>query len=366
MDLRFSSDAPTEAEREAVDRVLGAAMPLDPAAAGRARRPRAPRPAAARRSTRCRTASDGSAAVGSTTSAAGSPSHRLRPTASRRSTTSSRSSLVLRAWCMRASTSRARSPAGPWRVRRARASGCASALRRRSSSRPVRRRSLLQSTTASGTRRGRFPSGDSRGSCCSPGPASSTRRRSPRTKSHGGYDALRKAIEIGAVRRRRRSHAERPRRSWRRRVPDRPQVAGGRGARVDAALPRGQRRRERAGHVQGSGGDRERSVLARRGDDDRRLRDRVRAGLPLPPRRVPDRLAADRGMRSTPREPPATWATTSSGAAFASTSRCARARARTSAARRPRCSTRSRATAASRVASRRSLSMSASSASRRS
>ncbi len=30
MDLRFSSDAPTEAEREAVDRVLGAAMPLDP------------------------------------------------------------------------------------------------------------------------------------------------------------------------------------------------------------------------------------------------------------------------------------------------------------------------------------------------
>ncbi len=30
MDLRFSSDAPTDAEREAVDRVLGAAMPLDP------------------------------------------------------------------------------------------------------------------------------------------------------------------------------------------------------------------------------------------------------------------------------------------------------------------------------------------------
>ena len=30
MDLRFSSEAPTDAEREAVDRVLGAAMPLDP------------------------------------------------------------------------------------------------------------------------------------------------------------------------------------------------------------------------------------------------------------------------------------------------------------------------------------------------
>ncbi len=30
MDLRFSSDEPTDAEREAVDRVLGAAMPLDP------------------------------------------------------------------------------------------------------------------------------------------------------------------------------------------------------------------------------------------------------------------------------------------------------------------------------------------------
>ncbi len=30
MDLRFSSDVPTDAEQEAVDRVLGSAMPLDP------------------------------------------------------------------------------------------------------------------------------------------------------------------------------------------------------------------------------------------------------------------------------------------------------------------------------------------------
>ena len=30
MDLRFTGDSPSDAERDAVDRVLGAAMPLDP------------------------------------------------------------------------------------------------------------------------------------------------------------------------------------------------------------------------------------------------------------------------------------------------------------------------------------------------
>ena len=54
-----------------------------------------------------------------------------------------------------------------------------------------------------------------------------------------------------------------------------------------AALPDLQRRRVRAGHVQGPRRDRGRSVLADRGDDDRRLRDRLRARLRLPARRVP-------------------------------------------------------------------------------
>ena len=53
------------------------------------------------------------------------------------------------------------------------------------------------------------------------------------------------------------------------------------------ALPDLQRRRVRARDVQGPRRDRGRSVLADRGDDDRRLRDRLRARLRLPARRVP-------------------------------------------------------------------------------
>ena len=52
-------------------------------------------------------------------------------------------------------------------------------------------------------------------------------------------------------------------------------------------LPGLQRRRVGAGDVQGPGADGERSVRAGRGDDDRRLRDRLRARLRLPARRVP-------------------------------------------------------------------------------
>ena len=67
----------------------------------------------------------------------------------------------------------------------------------RSSSRPARRQPLLPSTTASGMRRGRCRNAGSRGSSSSrvgvvdPSSLSSY-------ESHGGYDALRKAIEIGA------------------------------------------------------------------------------------------------------------------------------------------------------------------------
>ncbi len=85
----------------------------------------------------------------------------------------------------------------------------------------------------------------------------------------------------------------------RRRVPDGAQVGCGRAQPGAPALPRLQRRRVGAGHVQGPDRDRERPVRADRGAHDRRLRDRIRARLHLPARRVPAGLAAsdqrDRG-----------------------------------------------------------------------
>ena len=101
-----------------------------------------------------------------------------------------------------------------------------------------------------------------------------------------------------------------------------------------------------------------RPVRADRGDDDRRLRDGLRARLRLHPRRVPGAAARARARRSPRRGAAATSATTCSARASASTSRSARAPARTSAARRRRSSSRSRATAASRATSRPSRSSS--------
>ena len=106
-------------------------------------------------------------------------------------------------------------------------------------------------------------------------------------------------------------------------------------------------------------------VRADRGDDHRRLRDRLRARISstcaASIRSRPQRMAHARSQR---RARPACSATTSWARAFASTSRSAAAPARTSAARRRRCSTRSRACAASRATSRPSRSRSGSSASR--
>ena len=77
-------------------------------------------------------------------------------------------------------------------------------------------------------------------------------------------------------------------------VPDRAQVGRGRRAAGDAALPRLQRRRVRARHVQGPGDPRARPVRVDRVDDDRRVRGRRLARLPLPPGRVPARAPAPR------------------------------------------------------------------------
>ena len=93
-------------------------------------------------------------------------------------------------------------------------------------------------------------------------------------RAHGGYAALARAIEIGPERRHRRGHrleADGPRR---RRLPDRSQVGRRRDPARPAALPRLQRRRIRARHVQGPRPARGRPVRDGRGDDDRGLRDR--------------------------------------------------------------------------------------------
>ena len=138
----------------------------------------------------------------------------------------------------------------------------------------------------------------------------------------------------------------------RRRVSHRTQVGRGRQAGGAPALPRLQRRRIGARHVQGSRAARRRSVRDRRGDDDRGVRHGLRARLPLHARRVPARRRAHAARDRRSRAPPASSATTSSAAASRSTSRSAAAPARTSAAKRRRSSSRSRAIAASRATSR--------------
>ena len=155
--------------------------------------------------------------------------------------------------------------------------------------------------------------------------AASTRAASTTTAPRGGYEALRRAFELGpagVIREVKdsklvgRGGAAFPTgRKWE-------AVARAAGA---AALPGLQRRRVRAGHVQGPRADRGRPVRGHRGDDDRRLRDRLRARLsstcaastrdaPRDPARTrspgaPPRgfLGADilgRGLRLRHRDPP--------------------------------------------------------------
>ena len=117
----------------------------------------------------------------------------------------------------------------------------------------------------------------------------------------------------------------------------------------DGQVPRLQRRRVRARHLQGPRADAEEPASAHRGDDHRRLRDRRQQVVHLHPRRVlaPGRRARRRGRRGARgglprREHPRLRRTRSTSSSTA-------APAPTSAARRPRCSTRWRAAAATRA-----------------
>ena len=284
-------------------------------------------------STPCRAAPDGSAPARSTTSASGSRSRRPRPTGWPRSTRCSRSSRSRRPWRTSAPTSpawraarsgcapisrpgsgrRAGSTAatapGPARTRsgsRARAWGCARWRRWRWSAiagEEPREVSVghaeaddIAALLAGGdaARAGRPEGAAGRGPrAAAPAPRRpgrpDERRQLSRARRLRG--AARRAGD-GRAGRAARGHRRQAARARRRRVPDRPQV-GGRGRPPDPpALPDLQRRRVRARDVQGPRAARARPVLRHRGDDDRRLRHRLRARLPLPARRVPAGLGA--------------------------------------------------------------------------
>ena len=184
-------------------------------------------------------------------------------------------------------------------------------------------------------------------------------------RAHGGYEALAEGVRArarGHDPRGPRLEAPGPRR---RGLPGRPQV-GGRGEAARApALPRLQRRRVRARHLQGPRPHGGGPLRRRRGDDDRRLRDGLRdTATSTSAASTRSRSSALEGAIAAARARGAARVERRSGRTSPSTSRSAAAPAPTSAARRPRSSTRSRASAASRATSRPSRSRRASSASR--
>ena len=119
---------------------------------------------------------------------------------------------------------------------------------------------------------------------------------------HGGYEAVRKARVDDARGDHRRGEEVRPARPRRRRLPDRHEVGLRPEGQPQAEVPADQRRRERAGHVQGS-----RAARAQPAPAVRRLRhrlpgDRRQGLLHLHPRRVLPPAPAARGRdRQGPR-----------------------------------------------------------------
>ena len=177
---------------------------------------------------------------------------------------------------------------------------------------------------------------------------------SPPTAPHGGYAALRTAFELGPAGVLARARTERARRPGRCGVPRRAQVGRRRRAAHRPQVRGRQRRRVRARHVQGPRAAGARPLRRDRGDDRSRAGPSAPSRVRLPARRVPDAPgggsphAIDAAARRLARRRRARTPASRFDVEIR------RARAPTSAARRPRCSTRSRATAASRAPSRRS------------
>ncbi len=108
-----------------------------------------------------------------------------------------------------------------------------------------------------------------------------------------GFSALERARQLGPEATIAAVTASGLDRARRRRLPDRPQVGRRSHAAGHPALPRRQRRRVRARHLQGPRADRERSVRSDRVDVHHRPGDGLRTRLRLPPRRVPAAVRND-------------------------------------------------------------------------
>ena len=105
-------------------------------------------------------------------------------------------------------------------------------------------------------------------------------------RKNGGYEALKKALEMAPAAGHRRGEEVEPPRPRRRRLPHRHQVELRPQGQPQAQVPLRQRRRVRAGHLQGPLHPRVRPALAARGHRDRLLRARRAHLLHLHPRRV--------------------------------------------------------------------------------
>ena len=164
-----------------------------------------------------------------------------------------------------------------------------------------------------------------------------------------GYQAFLKAAKMTPEQIIEEVKASESARTRRRRLSDRNEVELRAPHVAQAEVHRGQRRRERAGHLQGPRPDRKRSAPVDRRHSDRRARGGFPRGLRLHPRRIP---VPDRGHgegHRAKRTRKAGSARTSR--ARASISICTRTaeRAHTSAAKNRRCSNRSKASAAFRA-----------------
>ena len=134
--------------------------------------------------------------------------------------------------------------------------------------------------------------------------------------ARGGYAALDKALGDGARRRHQRGQGVRPARPWRRGLPHRHEVGLHPAGQPEAEVPRRQRRRVGAGHLQGHPADDGQPAHAGRGRHHQLLRDPRQQGVHLHPRRGAPRRYAACSARSRRPTSPATSAQDIHGSGF--------------------------------------------------